>query len=147
MIEVHGLAVPVNRAGVTSRGREFFAPGAFGDTVRSGRVQARINHASDATIATQQDQTLVLAESDLGLMFGLRITDPFWEAILVKAVLDGTLHGCSAGWDEDRERRRAWTQPGATYVIESVDLDEVTLCIETWPVFTDTHARVTRVAG
>ena len=142
MVAFEGLAAPFMVATVL-RGDSRpvrFAPGAFARAIKSGRVEAWLNHRPGRPLATQRDGTLGLAETSAGLSFWFCISEHSRADMLRWAAEGGLLRGASVAWNPTTSSGRL---VGDTLEITHCTLIEVSLITApNTPQFPRTVARL-----
>lgn len=117
--------------------RERIAPGAFTNTLASGRdILALVDHDPKALLGRTRSGTLTLKEDADGLAFDLALPDTRAAADLLALAERGDLGGMSFGFVATDDH---WT--GDLRELRSVELHEVSV-VQSWPAYAQTTVAV-----
>lgn len=118
---------------------EEIAPGAFDNTM-SNDVRALIDHETRAVLGRTKSNTLDLKVDSRGLYGTIRINSNDSEAVnLYERVKRGDVDQCSFGFNIMKETTDFRDDGTVKWIIEEVDLHEVSVC--TFPAYGDTNVQ------
>lgn len=118
---------------------EEIAPGAFNNTM-SNDVRALIDHETRAVLGRTKSNTLDLKVDSRGLYGTIRINSNDSEAVnLYQRVKRGDVDQCSFGFNILKETTDFRDDGTVKWIIEEVDLHEVSVC--TFPAYGDTNVQ------
>lgn len=117
--------------------RERIAPGAFADTLASGRdILALVDHDPKALLGRTRSGTLKLTEDADGLAFDLALPDTRAAADLLALAERGDIGGMSFGFVAKDDH---WT--GDLRELRAVELHEISV-VQSWPAYEQTSINV-----
>lgn len=117
--------------------RERIAPGAFADSLGSGRdILALVDHDPKVLLGRTRSGTLVLKEDGDGLAFDLALPDTRAAADLLALAERGDIGGMSIGFLVVEDY---WT--GDLRELRAVELHEISV-VQSWPAYSQTEVNV-----